>query len=305
MENVGDGHYIAVQEDSQKKGHLNEFIAKTMGIRGCKLQVNTKKYAGLFFGTILFFALLTIALYTLSDIKEVDASDSSIKVITSSYSGVSYDLYCPSNFSGSLVIFAGGILGHKQYCTGWATILSQEGYGVLTFSTPQEDLDHVKRYLNNSKNNIQKLLSFVFDSSIFPLPINQDSVSIVGMSGGGAATLSLDDSRIKTSVAICPYYIDNSSVENSSPVLIITGSHDYIAPSDSHGLSYYDELNPNKMIIEQAQVGHDMSPVGWKHLVAWLNYHVNGDVSAYSTFTSAINDPEISFTRTDFSIPTS
>ena len=263
--------------------------------------MNTKKLAGLFFGFLLVCGILTIVLYTLSDIEEVDASDSFIKVISSSYSGVSYDLYCPSNFSGSLVIFAGGILGHKQYCTGWATILAQEGHGVLTFSTPQEDLDNVPRYLNNSKNNIQTLLPFVFDSSSFPLNINEDSVSIVGMSGGGAATLSLNDSRIKTSVAICPYYIDNSIVENSSPVLIITGSNDYIAPSNSHGLVYYDELNPNKMIIEQDQVGHDMSPVGWKHLIAWLDYHINDNVSAYSTLESANDDPKISFTRTDFS----
>ena len=265
--------------------------------------MNTKKFAGLFFGTLLIFGMFAIVVYKLSDIQEVDANNSSIHMITSSYSGVSYDLYCPSNFSGSLVIFAGGILGHKQYSAGWATILAQEGYGVLAFSTPPEDLNNVPRYVNNSRNNIQTLLPFVFDTSIFPLPINEEFVSIVGMSGGGAATLSLNDTRIKTSVAICPYYIDNSSAENSSPVLIITGSNDYIAPSDSHGLAYYDELNPNKMIIEQAEVGHDMSPVGWEHLVSWLDYHVYDDTSAYSNLINCEQDhPEISFAKNDFSM---
>ena len=265
--------------------------------------MNTKKFVGLFFGTLLICGMLAIVVYTLSNVQEVDANNSSIQMITSSYSGVSYDLYCPSNFSGSLVIFAGGILGHKQYSSGWATILAQQGYGVLAFSTPPEDLENVPRYVNNSRNNIQALLPFVFESSIFPLSINEESVSIVGMSGGGAATLSLNDTRIKTSVAICPYYIDNSSAENSSPVLIITGSNDYIAPSDSHGLVYYDELKPNKMIIEQAEVGHDMSPTGWEHLVSWLDYHIFEDASAYSNLIYCEQDhPEISFAEKDFSM---
>lgn len=230
----------------------------------------------------------------------MDTLDSSIEIISSSYADVSYDLFYSSDFSGSLVIFAGGIQGHKQFCSGWASILAEEGYGVLTFSTPPENLDNVPRYAENCKNNIEKLLQFVFDTSIFPIPIHEDDVSVVGMSGGGAATLSLNDPKIKTSVAICPYYVDDISAENNNPVLIITGSDDYIAPSDSHGFEYYDKLNPNKMIIEQAEVGHDMSPVGWKHLVAWLDYHVNEDYTALNTLTGAENDPEISFSEYNF-----
>ena len=56
------------------------------------------------------------------------------------------------------------------------------------------------------------------------------------------------------------------------------------------------------MIIEQAEVGHDMSPTGWKHLIAWLDYHVYDDLLAYSTIADAKNDSEISFTKEDFSI---
>ncbi|MEJ2240713.1 MAG: hypothetical protein P8Y18_01015 [Candidatus Bathyarchaeota archaeon] len=263
--------------------------------------MNKKKILGLFFGFLLIFGMMIVISYTIPNSKEMEVYDDSIKVITSSYSGVSYDLFYSSNFSGNLVLFAGGILGHKQYCSGWASILAEEGYGVLTFSTPPEDLDNVPRYAENCKNNIETLLPFIFDTSVFPIPINEESISLVGMSGGGAATLSMNDTRIKTSVAICPYYIDNSSVDNVSPVLIITGSDDYIAPSDSHGLEYYEELNPNKMIIEQSDVGHDMSPIGWKHLVAWLDYYVNDDYSAFSTLTSAEDDPEISFSENDFS----
>ena len=263
--------------------------------------MNKKTVIGLFFGSLLICGMLVVISYTIPNNNEIRSYDDSIKVITSSYSGVSYDLFYSSNFSGNLVLFAGGILGHKQYCSGWASILAEEGYGVLTFSTPPEDLDNVPRYAENCKNNIETLLPFVFDTTVFPLPINEESISLVGMSGGGAATLSLNDTRIKTSVAICPYYIENSSANNVSPVLIITGSDDYIAPSDSHGLEYYEELNPNKMIIEQAEVGHDMSPIGWEHLVAWLDYQVNDDYSAFSTLTDAHEEYEISFSEKDFS----
>ncbi|MCJ7614369.1 hypothetical protein MUO71_06390 [Candidatus Bathyarchaeota archaeon] len=292
---------ITNQGGTKTEGRHKGIVENAILLGGCEPKVTKKKFAGLLFGTLLIIGMAAMALQATSDIKEVDASDSSYTVITSNYSGIPYDLYCPTNFSGSFVLFAGGILGHKQYAAGWAAILAEEGYGVLTFSTPPEDLDNVPRYVDNCKNNIQTLLPFVFDPSIFPLSINEESVAVVGISGGGSAALSLNDPRIKTSVAICPYYVNNSSANNNFPVLIITGTEDYICPSDTHGLTYYNELETNKMIIEQAEVGHDMSPVGWKHLVAWLDYFANDETSAYSTLASANDDPEISFTSNDFS----
>lgn len=263
--------------------------------------MNKKKITGLFFGFLVICGMLVVIFNTIPNNNEINNHDESIKVITSSYSGVSYDLFYSSNFSGSVILFAGGILGHKQYSSGWASILAEEGYGVLTFSTPPEDLENVPRYVENCKNNIETLIPFVLNTSIFPIPIDEESIALIGMSGGGAAALSLNDTRIKTSIAICPYYIDNSSADNASPVLIITGSDDYIAPSESHGLEYYEELNPNKMIIEQDDVGHDMSPVGWEHLVAWLDYYVNNDHSVFPELTDTENHPEISFSKSDFS----
>ena len=149
------------------------------------------------------------------------------------------------------------------------------------------------------------MLSFVFEDSNFPISIDEDSVSIVGMSGGGATVLTFNDERIKTTVSICPYYINNSSVTNHSPVLIITGMTDDICPHTTNGLVYYEELEPNKMIIEQFEVGHDMSVPGWKYLIAWLNYFVKYDDSEYSTLTNVKNDCGISFSLSEFSnLPT-
>jgi dienelactone hydrolase len=233
--------------------------------------------------------------------QQPQTTDKPYTVITANYSGVSYDLYCPSNYSGSLVIFAGGILGHKQYLAGWAPVLAEEGYAVLTFTTPAEDLDHVPRYVDNCKNNIQTLIPFVFDETLFPIQVNNKSVALVGMSGGGATVLAMNDTRIKTTVAICPYYINNSCVENSSPVLIITGANDTICPPDTNGLAYYNELEPNKMLIEQTDVGHDMGPAGWTDLVAWLDYFANDDTSAYPILTNVNNDPQVAFSLNEFS----
>lgn len=254
--------------------------------------LTTKKIAGIFIIVCLIFSVAFILLQSSSSLaveEQTTTSDSKYTVITSTYSDVSYDLYCPTNSSGSLVIFAGGILGHKHYLAGWAPILAEKGYAVLTFTTPAEDLDHVSRYVSNCKGNIQKLLPFVFNSSQFPISINEECVSLVGMSGGGATVLTFDDPRIETTVAICPYYISNSSVQNSSPVLIITGSNDTICPHDTHGLAYYNELSPNKMIIEQADVGHDMSTTGWTCLVSWLEHIENSEVFDYSDLEEVDN----------------
>jgi hypothetical protein len=260
-----------------------------------------KQVMGVFFIVCLVFSMLVLWLQLTPNTQQRLTSNESYTVITSNYSGVSYDLYCPTESNGSLVIFAGGILGHKRYLAGWAPILAERGYAVLTFTTPAEDLNHVSRYVHNCKNNIEALLPFVFDDDLFPISINPDCVSIVGMSGGGATVLAFEDSRIQTTVAICPYYIDDSSVDHDSPVLIITGSEDNICPHDTHGLVYYDEIEPSKMIWEQADVGHDMSPAAWELLVEWLNCFGNSDDNDCSMFMGLSDDSGFVFTLSDFS----
>ena len=256
--------------------------------------MDTKKFASLLFVYLLIFVVTVTAFQTLqSKIENTETPEEKVKtpdleysVITSNYSGVQYDLYQPSNFSGSLVILAGGTLGDKRYLSGWAETLAEAGYASLAFSTKPEGLQQIPRYVDNCRNNIQTLLPFVFDASIFPIAIDENSVSLVGMSGGGATVLSVNDTRIKASISVCPYYVPNSSVDNTCPVLIITGANDTICPTDTHGLVYYDELEQDKMIIEQAEVGHDIHPVGWEHLIAWLDYFAKDDPSVYSTITS-------------------
>jgi hypothetical protein len=263
--------------------------------------LTNKKYAGLFFAVCLILSLAAVVLVQQKpNTQQPQTEAKPYTVITSDYSGVSYDLYCPSNSSGSLVIFAGGILGNKRYLAGWAPVLTEKGYTVLTFTTPAEDLSHVPRYVDNCRNNIETLLPFVFDESLFPVPVNIESVSLVGMSGGGATVLTMNDTRIKTTVAICPYYIEDSCAENTAPVLIITGENDTICPPDLNGLAYYYELEPNKMLIEQTDVGHDMGDVGWTELIAWLNYFANGDESAYPLIENVSQDPQVALSLKDF-----
>lgn len=256
--------------------------------------MHKKKFASLLFVYLLIFVVTVTAFQTLqSKIENTEILEEKVKtpdleysVITSNYSGVQYDLYQPSNFSGSLVILAGGTLGDKRYLSGWAETLAEAGYASLAFSTKPEGLQQVPRYVDNCRNNIQTLLPFVFDASVFPIVIDENSVSLVGMSGGGATVLSVNDTRIKATVSVCPYYVSNSSVDNTCPVLIITGANDTICPTDTHGQVYYYELEQDKMIIEQAGVGHDIHPVGWEHLIAWLDYFSKDDPSVYSIITS-------------------
>jgi predicted esterase len=168
---------------------------------------------------------------------------------------------------------------------GWGERLAARGYAALAFSTQPEGLDNVPRYVANCKSNLEIMLSFVFNQSAFPITVDPDSVSLMGMSGGGASVLSIDDERIKTTIAVCPYYVDNTTAVNTEPVLIITGQNDYIAPHVSHGAVYYDELMAVKMIIEQAntpeQDGHDIFETGWKYTFAWLEYNLTENPDAY------------------------
>jgi hypothetical protein len=276
---------------------------------GFKAEMHRKKFASLLVIYLLIVIVSLTAFQTLQmQIETIESPDVSVKntdlghsVFTSEYLEVKYDLYKPANFSGSLVILAGGVLGNKRYLSGWAETLSDAGYASLAFSTPREGLEHVPRYVNNCKSNLQVLLPFVFDASAFPIAIDENSVFLVGMSGGGATVLSVNDTRIKATVSVCPYYVSNSSVENTCPVLIITGANDTICPPDQHGQLYYDELVQDKMIIEQAEVGHDINPVGWKELIAWLDCYSKNDPSVYSTLTSVNSTSGVLSSLGDFS----
>jgi hypothetical protein len=222
------------------------------------------------------------------------STSATYKILSSEYSNISYDIYVPANYtSGSLVILAGGILGEKHYLKGWGETLANNGYAALAFSTKSQDLKHVQNYVDDCQENIETLLPFVFDNELFPISINQSAVSLVGMSGGGATVLSINDTRIEAEVAVCPYYIDDLAVENTCPTLIITGEADPITPPATNGEVYYDKLVPNKMITEQAGIGHDISGVGWKYTMAWLDYIETSDNNAYSTLASVVNDTEI------------
>jgi dienelactone hydrolase len=253
-------------------------------------------------GILAAFQTLQAQIETSESPKEpMKTTDLGYRVITSDYLGVQYDLYEPANFSGSLVILAGGVLGDKRYLVGWAETLANAGYASLAFSTKREGLDHVPRYVNNCRSNIQALLTFVFNACAFPIAIDESSVSLVGMSGGGAAVLSFNDTRIKATVSVCPYYVSNSSVDNTCPVLIITGANDTVCPHEKHGQLYYNELDYDKMIIEQAEVEHDINPVGWEELIAWLDYYARNDPSVYSILASVNSTSGILSSLSNFS----
>ena len=269
--------------------------------------MNKKKNASILLVYFLIFVGTMVTFQTLqTESDSPESPEPSMKspklgysLITSDYSGIEYDLYQPANFSGSLVILAGGTLGDKHFLSGWAETLAQAGYASLAFSTAPASLEQVPRYVDNCRSNLQTLMPFVFDASLFPISIDENSVSLVGMSGGGATILSINDTRIKAAVSVCPYYIPNTSVSNTCPVLIITGSNDTICPPEEHGDVYYEELKQDKMIIEQAEEGHDINLVGWEHLIAWLDYFAKNDHSVYSILTDI--DYGISGSLSDFS----
>ncbi len=230
-----------------------------------------------------------------------------VDIFNSTYQGVAYDLYVPSNYSGSLVVLAGGIMGENHFLIGWGQRLAERGYAALAFSTKPEGLDNVCQYVTDCKSNLEIMLSFVFNPSAFPITVDPEHVSLMGMSGGGASVLSIDDERVRTTIAVCPYYVNNTAVEHPEPVLIITGQNDYIAPHDSNGAIYYDGLNSDKMIVEQAntpeQDGHDIFEAGWKYTFAWLDYYVAEDPGALDILANVTADLSILESSSVFNEP--
>jgi hypothetical protein len=226
-------------------------------------------------------------------------------IISGNYRGIPYDLVTPNGISKlfPLVILAGGIGGDKSYLTSWYDTLTRGGYAVLGFSTKPEDLAHVATYAFDCKNNIKTLLPYVFNASAFPIMINQNEVSMVGISGGSDPVLSFNDSRIKTIVVISPYHYTSSSNQNICPVLIICGQNDTIAPYSIHGLTFYEEIEPPKMILELVGATH-ASNNGGNYIIPWLNLFVKGNTTErYFVLNSVGYDPGVSRYLADFSTP--
>lgn len=116
---------------------------------------------------------------------------------------------------------------------------------------------------------------------------------IMGYSMGGGAVINLGDySGVEAVVAMAPYSPDTPSSSHDAATMILTGTADVIAPA-SMGEGAYNRLPDSTPKLYASMVGE--SHLFWVNnsnpgsaadfIVAWAQYYLSDDASAYSVFS--------------------
>ena len=114
--------------------------------------------------------------------------------------------------------------------------------------------------------------------------IDTDKFAVSGwsMGGGGAQLAAVQDNRVKGIVALCPW-LPNPSFDHDSPVLILSGQNDVVAPPAQHADIHYDVTpnTTNKLLFEVENGDHSVAntPNGGngavgKIALSWLKLYV-------------------------------
>lgn len=146
------------------------------------------------------------------------------------------------------------------------------------------------------------------------LNLNQLAVSGWSMGGGGAQRAAVLDNTIAGVVALCPY-LTNPQLNHPSPVLILSGQVDTVAPPSQHANIHYN-VTPNttdKLLFEVANGSHSVAntPTGGngavgKIALSWLKLNVEGN-DCYCTLLKdalLVNPPAASNVAQNFECST-
>lgn len=92
------------------------------------------------------------------------------------------------------------------------------------------------------------------------LNLNQLAVSGWSMGGGGAQRAAVIDNTIAGVVALCPW-LPNPQFNHQSPVLILSGENDTVAPPSQHANIHYNATpnTTNKVLFEVANGNHSVA----------------------------------------------
>jgi dienelactone hydrolase len=130
------------------------------------------------------------------------------------------------------------------------------------------------------------------------LDIDKFAVSGWSMGGGGAQRAAVLDNTIKGVVAMCPY-LNNPSLNHSSPVLIFSGEDDTVAPPAQHANPHYNATpsTTDKLLFEIENGNHSVAntPNGANGLVgqialSWLRLNVEENECYCPLLTESLLD---------------
>ena len=175
-------------------------------------------------------------------------------------------IYYPINSTSSIlssIVMVPGFMNTELTIQNWGPFLASHGIITMTIGTNLLNDSHIERRdalldaVVSLKNENQRQLSPLFGK------IDTNSIAVGGFSkgGGGAQLVPSVDSTIKSVISLYPWLENptSSDLNHSTPVMIISGQLDAIAPPSIHADVHYN-LTPNstnKLKYEIAFASHD------------------------------------------------
>ena len=204
-------------------------------------------------------------------------------------------LYFPINNNENLksIILVPGYQATQSSVALWAEYLAKRGIVSMTIGTNSlNDLPAIRAdALIDAMETIREENERVSSPLYHKIDINNIAVGGWSMGGGGAQLAAKIDSRIKAVLSITPWLWPNtlseSDLNHNTPVLIISGEVDPIAPNNQHSNVHYN-YTPNstpKLLFEVSGADHNipLDPLIGKGdlgnvVYAWLQLFLYGDM---------------------------
>ena len=204
-------------------------------------------------------------------------------------------LYFPINNTENLksIILVPGYQATQSSVALWAEYLAKRGIVSMTIGTNSlNDLPAIRAdALIDAMETIREENERVSSPLYHKIDINNIAVGGWSMGGGGAQLAAKIDSSIKAVLSITPWLWPNTLSEldlnHNTPVLIISGEVDPIAPNNQHSNVHYN-YTPNstpKLLFEVSEADHNIPldpSIGNGDLgnvaYAWLQLFLYGDM---------------------------
>jgi len=204
-------------------------------------------------------------------------------------------LYFPINNTENLksIILVPGYQATQSSVALWAEYLAKRGIVSMTIGTNSlNDLPAIRAdALIDAMETIREENERVSSPLYHKIDINNIAVGGWSMGGGGAQLAAKIDSSIKAVLTITPWLWPNTLSEldlnHNTPVLIISGEVDPIAPNNQHSNVHYN-YTPNstpKLLFEVSEADHNIPldpSIGNGDLgnvaYAWLQLFLYGDM---------------------------
>lgn len=174
--------------------------------------------------------------------------------------------------------------------------LASHGFVVITIDT-LSTLDQP----DSRGDQLLAALDYLTDRSSVRSRIDASRLAVAGhsMGGGGSLEAASQDGTLQAGVPLAPWNTDKTWSEVRTPMLIIGGSADTVAPVASHSIPFYNSLpaSSEKAYMELRGASHffPQSPntTMAKYMISWLKRWVDDDTRYDQFLCPAPNDSAI------------